>query len=392
MHRISTARLRERLAKVRTLMAEAGVDTLLVYGNPARLGGGGTFAHLAGWAPGEAHSALVVPAEGDVVVLSEGPNITRVFNQRLAGLGVAEAYSGGTDFVARTVAAVKATGAGRIGLAGAEEMGHRLFAALTAAFPHRIALDQALDDMRLTRDPEEIVLQQRGADIAVEMVRTAMDIATRADATPADIMAEVEFCGRRMGSENARLWLATGERPPATCFELFELNRDLGPRDRVQLGATPQVEGYFAQCLRTGIRGRPDPALLDCMARLADIQDKALAALVPGKPLARLSDVLEGEIDAFCPYERAADPFRFQSCHAIGISYAEPSCAGVLDAGRDKSKDRDGPLIAEGMIIEIHPNFTHPSLGHVCIGDMALVTATGARWITDLPRSLIRLD
>ena len=187
-------------------------------------------------------------------------------------------------------------------------------------------------------------------------------------------MVEVEACGRRLGADSAGLWLATGEAPPVTYFELFELNPTIGPRDRIQLGTTVQVEGYFAQCLRTGALGKPSRELLDVTARMVEMQDRALETLVPGRPLSRLGDVLEAGIDAVCPYERTADPFRFQSCHALGINYAEPSCAGVLDASRDKANDAQGPLVAENMVLEIHPNFTMPSLGHVCIGDMALVT------------------
>lgn len=391
MHRIPLSRLQQRLAKARAIMNDAGVDAVVVYGNPARIGGGGTLPHLVGWSPGGAASTLIIPARGEVAVVSAGPNVTRVFNQRLVGLGSASAYSDGADFANRTVAALRSTGARRIGIAGENEMSHQLRSPIAAAFPDRVALDRPLNEMRLARDADELAIQQHGADIAVAMVHTAMEVARRADARPADIMTEVEVCGRRMGSENAGLWLATGERPPTTYFELFELNETIGPRDRVQLGATLQLEGYFAQCLRTGVRGAPSQELRDCTARLIEMQDKALASLVPGQPLSRLSDVLEAEIDAFCPYERTDDPFRFQSCHAIGISYAEPSCAGVLNAGRDKSKDPGGPLVTENMVIEIHPNFTLPSLGHVCIGDMALVTATGARWITNAPRELVRL-
>lgn len=391
IERIPQARLSERVARTRTIMAGAGVRTLLIFGRPARLGGGGPLAYLAGWAPGTAASSLILPAEGDLVVISAGPNITRVFAQRLVGLGAARAYADEADLARKTVDALVAAG-GPIGTFGEADMGRAMYQALSDAFPTRTSLDQPLNDMRLFRDADEVVLHQRGAEISVEMVRTAMDIGSRQGATPADIMVEAEARGRRLGAEFAGLWLATGEAPPVTCFELFELEPTLGSNDRIQLGTTVQVEGYFAQCLRTGALGKPSRQLLDVTARLVEMQDRALETLVPGEPLFRLSDVLEAGIDAVCPHERSADPFRFQSCHALGINYAEPGCAGVLNAARDKRNDAQGPLVAENMVIEIHPNFTMPSLGHVCIGDMALVTPAGARWITNLPRDIVRLD
>src|SRR4051794_29246722 len=106
MHRIPQARLLERIERTRAIMADAGVRALLVFGKPARLGGGGPLAYLAGWAPGTAASALILPAEGDLTVVSAGPNITRVFNQRLAGIGSARAYGGDSDLARQAIAAL----------------------------------------------------------------------------------------------------------------------------------------------------------------------------------------------------------------------------------------------------------------------------------------------
>jgi hypothetical protein len=69
-------------------------------------------------------------------------------------------------------------------------------------------------------------------------------------------------------------------------------------------------------------------------------------------------DRIEGLIDRHCPYARSDDPFRFQSCHGLGLDYSEPCMARALSPDRDRSLDDDGPLIGENMIFEIHPNFT----------------------------------
>ena len=76
---------------------------------------------------------------------------------------------------------------------------------------------------------------------------------------------------------------------------------------------------------------------------------------------------------------RQTDPFRFQSCHGLGLSYVEPAMAWDLNATRDRDfDDVDGITITENMVVEIHPNCSMPRLGHVCAGDMALVTSQGA--------------
>ncbi len=392
--RISEQRLLERIEQARRTMADHGAKLAVIYAPPRiSSGGGGVLHYLLGWAPISSASLLVLPVDGPPLVLSAGPNATRVFNQRLLGFGSARAYAGMhglAKMLSATLGEFSATGT--IATFGASDMPSPLRAALDDAFPDQVAIDKPLNDLRLVRHSDEVALHRRGAEISCEMIERVMELAASGSATPADLMIEAEYTGRKGGADFASTWLATGEKPPTTYFELFELNSTLGPRDRIQMGTNLAVEGHYAQCLRTGVRSKPDQALLDCTDMLLEMQDAALAALVPGQPLHRVGDVLEAMIDRYCPYERAADPFRFQSCHALGINYVEPCCATALDPNRDRAGDADGPLVAENMVIEIHPNFTLPDLGHVCAGDMALVTATGAQWITEYPRGLVRLD
>lgn len=391
---ISNERLLERIEKTRQLMADHGAKLAVIYAPPRiSSGGGGALHHLLGWAPVNSASLLILPADHPPLVLSAGPNATRVFNQRLTGLGSARAYAGMPDLAKTLTQALgKFDAESTLATFGANDMPTPLRVALDDIFPEQVALDKPLSDLRLVRYADEVALHQRGADISVSMIERVMQLAASGSPTPAELMAEAEFTGRKGGADFAGIWLATGERPPTTYFELFELNPTLGSRDRIQMGTTLAVEGYYAQCLRTGVLSKPSQALLDCTDVILEMQDAALAALVPGEPLHRVGDILEAMIDRYCPYERAADPFRFQSCHALGINYAEPCCAVALDPNRDRTGDAHGPLVAENMIIEIHPNFTLPDLGHVCAGDMALVTATGGRWITKYPRGLVRLD
>lgn len=388
--RISPDRLLERISAARALVAAAGASALVLHGRPASMGGGGVVRHLVGWSPGDSACALILPAAGEPLVLSRGPNTTRVFGTRLAGIGRAVAYRDSADLARRLVEALAAVaGRGPVATCAEGEMGATVATALAAAFPRRIPLDGPLHDMRLVRHADEVALHRRAAAISAAMIDAAVEAFSRPGATPTDIMVEAECRGRCMGADHARLWIAVDERPATTYFELCELKDAIGPRDRLQLGTTVQYEGHFAQCLRTAVRGEPSADLLDCTRRLMEMQDEALSTLVPGAPLSRLVDVLEAGIDAACPYTRASDPFRFQSCHALGVDYVEPACAAALDPARDRSVA--GPPVAENMVIEIHPNFTLPSLGHVCIGDMALVTADGAEWISAHPRGLIRV-
>lgn len=391
LDRISDELLSERIAKARAMMADAAVDVLMVYSHPKP--GGGVLQYLTGWAA-KAGTILLLPKEGRGIILAAGPNNTRVFNQRCGFFADALAYGPNASLEKLLAAGLADLGVsgGRIGVSGTPYMGAPLKLALDGMVKEQVFLGDALDALRLIRHPEEVAMHQHAADIAVAMVERVMALARLPATTPSDLMIEAELAGRRLGADSASIWLATGEAPPTTYFELFELNESIGSKDRVQLGATVTYEGHFGQCLRIGARGGISTEMADAWARMIEMQDRALAALVPGAPMQNLVDTLEADIDAFCPYTRATDPFRFQSCHALGINYSDPSYVQAVNPERDRSKDAQLPLIAENQIFEIHPNFTIPGLGHICVGDMALVTATGAKWITNTPREIVRLD
>ncbi|MDB5531049.1 MAG: hypothetical protein JWR51_4152 [Devosia sp.] len=389
--RISDARLLERIAAARQIMDDAGIGVLMVYSHPRP--GGGVLQYLSGWAA-KAGTILLLPKEGRGIILSAGPNNTRVFNQRCSFFADARAYGPNAPLaklLGEGLAELGVAG-GKIGVSGTPYMPASLKVSLDGLVKDQVFLGDALDALRLVRHADEVAMHQRAADISVGMIERVMELARQSGTTPSDLMTGAEFTGRKLGADSASIWLATGEAPPTTYFELFELNETIGPKDRVQLGATTNYEGHFGQCLRTGIRGGISPVMQDAWARMVEMQDRALATLVPGAPMQNLVDTLEADIDAFCPYTRATDPFRFQSCHSLGINYSDPSYVQAVNPERDRSKDGELPLVAENMIFEIHPNFTIPGLGHICVGDMALVTATGARWITNTPREIVRLD
>ncbi|OEO31921.1 hypothetical protein VW23_000145 [Devosia insulae DS-56] len=387
------ALLEQRLSAGRELLQRHGLDAIVAFSAPRGLAAATQSSGNIGWftnfTPMWAPSMLVITAT-DAVIVAPGKNEARLFTTRVGGLYQVET-AGPAGLVARASAIAHAS-RWRVGVAGADEMTAKLAATFASSFPRMVRIDPILQAMRLDRDPAETALHRRAAEISDAMLARAFAYAAEPQATPARLMAEVEHAGRALGADVSRLWLSTGPEPPVTYFEMFELPPSIAPGDRVQLGTMVSFEGYFAQGLRIGSRGKPAPELSEAAARLLDIQDAALAALIPGRPVHELVDLIEARIDAICPYTRDSDPFRFQSCHGLGLDYSEPGLAEALSPRRDKSRDADGPLLRPGMVFEIHPNFTLPGLGHVCAGDVALVTDTGAEWLTRFRRGIFQID
>lgn len=395
---ISLPVLQDRMRRVRAWMADSEVDALVVYGGPAALGSRTTTAgyvrYLTGWTTTHLPAMLVVPLAGTPTVITMGPHDTRVFGQQAGWFGEVIAAGGVDRYPAAVAAAVGAhVGRGTVATLGLTEMAGPLYASLADGLAtHRLTdAGPVVDELRLRRHPEEVAMHRVGAAISDAMITHAMTEAVRPGKTGPQLMADVEHAGRLLGAGTPSTWLAIGEKPVTTFMEQIELDGPIGESDRVQLGTSLTYQGYFAQGLRIGVRGKPSARLREYADVLIEIQDAALAAARPGALLHQVSDAIEDAIDRACPYERDQDPFRFQSCHGLGLNYVEPGMARDLNARRDKTLDPAGVRIAENMVIEIHPNFTVPDLGHVCTGDMLLVTASGAEWLTKYPRGLVEL-
>lgn len=378
----------QRLQQGRALMQWLGLDAILVFSAPRGLAAGtrtsGNLGWFAGFSPMWAPSLMVLTADR-AVIIAPGKNEVRLFSTRVGA--AFEVYGAGPDGIMASALELLAD-CRRVGTAGSEELPPRFVAQLVAALPGAEAVDAELQALRLTRAEIEIELHRRASAISDAMIGRAFAYAAEPGATPARLMAEVEHEGRSQGADVSRLWLSTGAKPPVTYFEMFELPETLEPGDRVQLGTMVSYQGYFAQGLRIGSLGPASVALTDAVARIEAIQDDALALMRPGRPVHELGDLIESRIDFICPYSRESDPFRFQSCHGLGLDYSEPGLAGALSPQRDRSRDAKGPVFEPGMVFEIHPNFSVPELGHVCAGDVALVTETGAEWLTRFARGV----
>jgi Xaa-Pro aminopeptidase len=65
--------------------------------------------------------------------------------------------------------------------------------------------------------------------------------------------------------------------------------------------------------------------------------------------------------------------------------------APALSPMRNRAIDAEPQLVLENMVMEIHPNFSLPGLGHICLGDVAVATPGGGKWLGKLPRTILEV-
>ncbi|QXJ21198.1 M24 family metallopeptidase [Actinomadura graeca] len=373
---------------------DGALDAIVVLGAPACLGPSadspGNVRLLTGWMPPLSPAALVLRRDETPVVLAIGPHDVRGFRARLGDTAEVRQVAGAGPLVDALVDLLGAPRAARTGVAGLAELNAGMADALRGPLEGATPVDGHLHAMRMLHYADFSDLAQSVAAISDAMIDRVFAAAAERPRSGAELMLLAEQVGRSLGAESAGCWIATGQAPPTTYFEPRELQEVLTDGDRLQIGTTVRYEGFYGQSLRTAVVGRPPAELEDHARLLVDMQDEIAALMRPGARLADAAARMAELVDQACPYPAGEDPFRFQFCHGLGLSYSEPAMRGVSGAGQADPRFADA-VFAEGMVVEVHPNYSVPDLGHVCAGDMAQVTSTGAVWLTSSARGVARL-
>jgi len=145
-------------------------------------------------------------------------------------------------------------------------------------------------EQRLIKSPAELSYIRRAAEIADAIVAAGAET-VRAGTLDRDTLAAMYEASIRHGADNTRaaiLGRMTGE--DALVGGVRGAAWELG--ERLFLEATPQFRGYSGRVVRPVAVGPVSPADRELAARLVEIQDRQIAAMVPGAS--------GREVDAIC--------------------------------------------------------------------------------------------
>jgi Xaa-Pro aminopeptidase len=151
-------------------------------------------------------------------------------------------------------------------------------------------------------------------------------------------------------------------------------NRRLRTGDLVTFDFGAESDGYFCDITRTVCVGSPTPRQRLIHDLVLRAQRKAIDALQAGTPCAMVDKAARDVIHA----AGQGGNFGHATGHGIGLLVHEAPSLSSL------SKDR----IETGMVVTVEPGVYIPGWGGVRIEDMVLITETGPRVMTSLPRDL----
>ncbi len=288
------AEYEERLGRLRALMAER--DVAVVIADEAEM-----LHYFTGFAISEnLYRAVVIAPEGAptmiVRLLDEQPFLKAAwFDNR-------RTFDDLEDPVAVTAQVIEAAGsaAGRIGLdMNSYCMPVKRFRHLADLLPAATFIDcsDAFRPMRLIKSAREVDVMRKAAGIADKAIRRAIAAAKPGTSSrTAAAVASASFI--ELGADFGRTGPITVGR--GWNFLHGKLSDDpLEPGDVLHLELVPKVSGYCARLMRPAVMGQPSADLRDAAAKLIEIQDRQIAAMVPGAVAGEVDAILrQGVLDA----------------------------------------------------------------------------------------------
>jgi Xaa-Pro aminopeptidase len=375
--RFSDAELARRHAAVRGMMAEDGLDALLVYGTAS---GFSEVQYLSDFRTVR-EAYLVLPAEGEPTLLVQYFNHVPYARRRAR---VADVRWAGPQDLSTLVAHLVERGLGerRIGLVGG--LPWQQYAALRAGLPQAQLSDATakFQRLRLIKSEEELVFLRRGAALS-DLAMEALERDVRPGIAEYELAAIVEGAYLPLGGHTHIHYMGTTPmREPSVCVPAqIQSDRVLQAGDVLITEISAQYDGYPGQILRSFSIGEPPTADYQRMHDLAVRVFERVAGVV--RPGATVEEVLDAADEIHTAGYTICDDL----LHGFGGGYFVPHVRTKQTGGTRNP----GFVFAENMTIVIQPNVITPDerMG-VQVGELLRVTRTGVESLHHYPMRFTR--
>jgi Xaa-Pro aminopeptidase len=338
-----------RLTRTQDLMAEQGLEGLVVFGG--RRQGSGNLRYLTNHRtliPG--HSAFVLPARGSGILVVPGGMLPE------AVANVATTRTG-PELVQQTVAAVKECG-GRDtawGLVSRDAVPARFHIDITRALPAVEWRDAGalVERQRVVKSAAEIAWLEKAASIGARGLAAGREAAKPGASHREVELAIVDGCllagVHRVGS----ITVASGSGLAADAPQPDPQAR-LDEGDLVSLSARGWVEGYAFDLSRATVAGRASAEQVDYMAHLVEATTWMLGRMLPGEEL------------VYYPVESRGRMIEARA-QGTGLEYGE----------KPRVVERKPFMPQVGMVLCVAPVVDSDEHGRLAHGELVAIGADG---------------
>ncbi|MGI4791199.1 MAG: M24 family metallopeptidase [Janthinobacterium lividum] len=237
-----------------------------------------------------------------------------------------------------------------------------------------IATANLVETLRLVKDADEISLIKAAivvAETAMETVKPLLTPGTREQ----DFAMELEFAMRRLGASGAAFDTIVASGPNGAHPHHHAGPHPLAEGDFVTIDWGATVDGYNSDITRTYVIREVTPKQREIYAIVLEAQQRAIAAIQPGRT--------GQEIDAVARDFIASHGYGEAFGHSLGHSLGR----SVHD-GPGFSVRSDKLILKPGMVLTVEPGIYLENWGGLRIEEDILVTEQACEILTHLPNAL----
>lgn len=236
-----------------------------------------------------------------------------------------------------------------------------------------VPLPSPLKMLRCVKDPEEIILLKKAADLGSEGFDFLCN-SLKAGISEKELALELEIFWKRKGSKALGFdpiiaFGANGSMP-----HYRPGNTRLKEGDSVLFDIGVNVQHYHSDMTRVVYFGNPRKEITDIYDVVREAQKRALKLCAPGTLIKELDQAARGYITK----KGYGENFTHNLGHGVGLEIHE---APTLSS---KSVDKNLRL-QEGMVITIEPGIYLPDIGGVRLEDTVVITSKGYENLTNRP-------
>lgn len=234
-----------------------------------------------------------------------------------------------------------------------------------------VPLRGLVEQLRAVKDEEEVGLIRKAAEITDQTLAAVLSN-LKFGVTERELAWQIERTMRELGADGPsfRPIVATG--PNAARPHHPPGDRRIQPGDIVLIDIGAAFGGYHSDLTRTFVFGRPDDKFLEVWRVVAEANEVARQAARPGASAAEV-DAAAREVIKAAGY---GENFGHGLGHGVGLVIHEGPRLGP------KSEDK----LAAGMVFTIEPGIYLPGWGGVRIEDLVVLRDYGVEVISQSPK------
>jgi Xaa-Pro dipeptidase len=369
-HGEDLAELAHRHARVRSAMAEDGLDVLLAFAPGWRRENVRYFTDAA--LTGSA-AFVLFPAQGEASAFST----RRSDLPELTGSGwVSEAAPLDVREPSALTDRLRELRPRRVGIAHEELLPAVLAAALREAVPGAefVSATSLMDRVRLVKSEWELARMRRSATVCAAGWQAFVDV-LEPGLPEYRIVAEVEAEIKRLGAEDNFMLIASGGDEVRGMTAPTPRHLELGDMVRTEL--TPQMNGYWLQICRSAVVGKPSDGQRASFDLFNEAVEAGMSVVRPG---VTAHDVAKAQNDVFRKRgygEYCTSQYTRVRGHGHGLHLDETP---IIEGNET--------VLPENSVFIIHPNTYTPLAGYHVLGDPVRVTRDGCEVLIETERKL----